>query len=194
MGCSDDTETTVDEAVEAARGGLSEDKAVAVEQLFFQYVSYVELQKEIRSYYSSFLANNMSVGSTVQMRSEYYITSSIKDLDSILIRMAMTEADYQTLRDMIPDEEAGAAIYDRISFTTAKSTSNITVKMPVQEGEENAYLIHVDLYGSSEEQCREMMEVVEAAFSRETEKLKVLDPNIKVEKLPPKFPQNRGVT
>ena len=163
---SSDTEKTVEEAIEEARGQLSEDKAVAVEQLFFQYVNYLELQKEMRSYYSTFVVSDVSSENTVQMRSEYYITSSIRNLDTVFIKMAVTEADYQAMREIAPDQEAGAAIYNRISFTTVYNENSIsrqnTVNLPIQEGEKNAYLINVELYGNSEEQCRKMMNVVEA--------------------------------
>lgn len=191
---SSDTEKTVEEAIEEARGQLSEDKAVAVEQLFFQYVNYLELQKEMRSYYSSFAASDVSSENTVQMRSEYYITSSIRNLDTVFIKMAVTEADYQAMREIAPDQEAGAAIYNRISFTTVYNENSIsrqnTVNLPIQEGEKNAYLINVELYGNSEEQCRKMMNVVEAAFKREAEELKRLDPEIELEALGIQFNYN----
>ena len=195
----------IEKAVENARAQLSEDKAVAVEQLFFQYVNYLNLQKEMRTYYSNFVDSDVSVNNTVQMRSEYYIVSNIKNLDTVFIKMAVTEADYQAMRQLAPDEEAGATIYDRIAFTTAYnervysqntystssaySTPSIVKTSGLDDGN-NAYLIHVELYGSSEDQCREMMDVIDAAFRREAEELKVLDPNIKLESLGEQFNDN----
>lgn len=196
----------IEKAVEDARGQLSEDKAVAVEQLFFQCVNYLELQKEMRTYYSNFVSSDVSVDNTVQMRSEYYIVSDIRDLDTVFIKMAVTEADYQAMREIAPDEKAGATIYDRVIFTTAynekpesvrsstnsaiNNTINNTIRIPVQEGAKNAYLVNVELYGNSEEQCREMMAVIDAAFRREAEELKVLDPDIKLESLGEQFNSN----
>ena len=191
-----------EEAIARARDKLATDKAILVDQLFFQYVSYKEFQEDMRAYYSTFAASDVSMDNTVQMRSEYYIISPIKDLDTVFIKMAVTEADYQAMRDVAPDEEAGATIYDRVIFTTAynektsndgntvNTTINNTVKIPAQEGEENAYLINVELFGNSEEQCRDMMAIIEAAFRRETEELKVLDPGIKLEALGEKFDYN----
>lgn len=192
-----------EEALVAARELLASDKEVLVDQLFFQYVSYKEFQEEMRTYYSTFASSDVSLDNTVLMRSEYYIVSTIKDLDTVFIKMAVTEADYQSMRDIAPDKEAGATIYDRISFTTAynekpdnvknntsNNTINNTIKLPVQEGEENAYLINVELYGRSEEQCRAMMAVIEKAFRRETEELKVLDPEIRLEDLGEQFDYN----
>ena len=57
----------IEKAVEDAGGQLAENKAVAVEQLFFQYVNYLNLQKEMRTYYSSFVASDVTVDNTVQM-------------------------------------------------------------------------------------------------------------------------------
>lgn len=196
---------SAEEAIDAARELLSEDKAVAVEQLFFQYVSYLELQKEMRTYYSALAASDVRVDNTVQMRSEYYIVSNIRDLDTVFIKMAVTEADYQAMRDIAPDEKAGATIYDRVIFTTAynEKTENVntgtnnagstvsnTIRVPVRDGEKNACLINVELYGSSEEQCRQMMAVIDAAFRREAEELKVLDPEIRLESLGEQFNNN----
>ena len=187
-------EPVTEESLAAARAGLAADKAVLVDQLFFQYVSYKELQEDMRAYYSTFAASNVSLDNTVQMRSEFYITSSVKDLDTVFIKMAVTEADYQKMRDIAPDKDAGATIYDRVAFTTVynekPNTSNTTIKIPAQEGEKNAYLINVELYGNSEEQCREMMAVIEKAFRKQTEELKVLDPEIRQENLGEQFDYN----
>ena len=125
---------------------------------------------------------------TVQMRSEYYIVSDIKDLDTVFIKMAVTEADYQAMREIAPDEKAGATIYDRVIFTTA--TSRSTVIAANRDDGKNAYLINVELYGNSEEQCRKMMAAVDAAFRREAQELKVLDPEIKLESLGEQFNSN----
>ncbi len=192
-----------EEALAAARAQLASDKAVLLDQLFFQYVSYKEFQEEMRSYYSTFAASDVSLDNTVLMRSEYYIVSNIKDLDTVFIKMAVTEGDYQSMRGIAPDEEAGATIYDRIIFTTAynekpdginnttdKNTINNTIKIPVPEGEANAYLINVELYGKSEEQCSEMMAVIEKAFQKQTEELKILDPDIRLENLGEQFDYN----
>ena len=189
-----------DEDIAKAKSVVATDKAKAAEQLFFQYVSYKELQEDFRSYYSVFANSDVNLDNTMQMRSEYYIVSTIKDLDTVFIKLALTEDDYQAMRTIAPDEQAGAAIYDRIAFTTAyneitdntdnKISMNNTIKLPAQEDRKEAYLINVELYGQSEEQCREMMAVVEAAFQRETEELKVLDPDIKLETLGEQFNHN----
>ena len=196
-------EPVTEESLAAARAVLASDKAVLVDQLFFQYVSYKEFQEDMRNYYSTFAASDVSLDNTVQMRSEFYITSSVKDLDTVFIKMAVTEADYQAMRDIAPDKDAGATIYDRVAFTTvynekpdslksntSNTTINNTVKIPAQEGEKNAYLINVELYGNSEEQCREMMAVIEKAFRKQTEELKVLDPEIRLENLGEQFDYN----
>lgn len=191
------TNQVMEEELAVAREELASDKIVLVDQLFFQYVSYKEFQEDMRAYYSTFVSSDVSMDNTVLMRSEYYIVSTIKDLDTVFIKMAVTEADYREMRDIAPDEEAGATIYDRVAFTTAynekpnQTVSTINnVEIPVQEDERNAYLINVELYGGSEEQCREMMAVIEKAFRRETEELKMLDSEIKLEDLGEQFDYN----
>ena len=62
-----------------------------------------ELQKEMRLYYGNLAANDVSVDNTVQMRTEYYITSGIRGLDTTFIKLAVTEADYQVYADVIAE-------------------------------------------------------------------------------------------
>ena len=177
-----------DEQIAEARALVASDKAEAVDQLFFQYVSYKELQEDMRAYYGKFAASDISLENAVLMRSEYYLVSTIQNLDTVFTNMALTDDDYQAMRKIAPDEEAGATIYDRLRLTTAYNNNNLNVS--VQDKNNSAYLINVELYGNSEEQCRQMMAVVEAAFRRKTEELKVLDPEIKLEVLGNEYNNN----
>ena len=170
----------IEKAVEEARGKLSEDKAVAVEQLFFQYVSYKEFQKEIRNYYMTFAASDVNLDNTVQMQAKFYVSSDVEKLDQIFKEMVLSESDYQAMREIAPDEQAGATIYDRVSINVV-SNDRITVTNLNTEGQVPIrYLLSVQLYGNSEEQCREMMQVVETAIRKEADALKELDPKIEV--------------
>ena len=122
----------------------------------------------------------MNLDNTVQMRAKFYVSSNVERLDQIFGQMVLSEADYQAMRDISPDEEAGATIYDRVSIGVV---SNDRVTVTNLNGEEQVpvqYLLNVQLYGQSEEQCREMMAVVEAAIRKEADSLKELDPKIKV--------------
>ena len=181
---------TLEKAIENARARLSEDDTLMAEQLYFQYLGYRDYQKEMRSYYSNLAVGNKNIDKIVQMRAEYYIVSSIKVLDTLFIKMAVKEPDYQAMRDISPDEELGETIYDRVIFSTNKIISNPVITLPGQDDEESIYLIQVELYGTSEEQCREMMAVIEDAFRREAEELKVLDQNIHLESLGEQFNYN----
>ena len=181
-------EPVTEQALADARAKIASDKALAVEQLFFQYVSYKELQEDMRAYYRDFVASDVNLDNTVQMRSEYYIVSTGRNLDTVFERMTLTEADYQAMRAIAPDEEAGATIYDRVVLETAYNSNNVNVSL--QDEKENVYLINVTLYGSSEEQCRELMAIVDEAFRRQVKELKILDPDIRMDNLGEQFNYN----
>ena len=169
------TEPVSEEAIDSAKEKLASDKATMVEQLFFQYVGYKELQEDIRAYYRTFASSDVDLDNTVQMREKIYVTSSLDNLHRF---MMLTEADYQAMREIAPDEEAGATIYDRVS-TTVDSENTITVlNLDGQDRVPKQYVVNIQLYGNSEEQCSEMMAVVEKAVYREIDSLKELDPKI----------------
>lgn len=177
---SSGAEGVTDEDVAEARLELAENKASDAERLFFQYVAYQELQRDLTAYYSEFVSTQrgMDEDSVVQMRRKYYVTSDIENLGNLLQTFALTEAEYDALRAISPDDEAGARIYDRVSISSWDS-SRITVSN--LQGEEQApiqYLFTISLYGNSEQQCEEMMAIVDAAFHAQLDDLRVLDPDL----------------
>ncbi len=173
---SEESKPITQEMVDAAREQLTDSKAAQVDSLISRYEGLMKLQEDLSSYYSAFAS------SEVVMRSEYYITSDIKDLDTIFARMAVTEDDYQAMRKIAPDEDAGATIYNRIKFSTAYEDSGV-MSDPLQNSEENKYIVNVEVCGSSEEQCKSLMEVIDKAFLRQAEELKEVDDAITVESL-----------
>lgn len=169
-----------DEDIANARALVASDKAATVDQLFFQYVSYKELQEDIRDYYSKFAGAKLDKDNVVSMRARYFVSSGIDSLGDFLPDFALKEADYEALREMAPDEDWGATIYDRVSIENI-SNSRITVSNLNETGTQPVeYLFTVTLYGNSEEQCQEMMDIVDAALKREVESLKPIDPEIRI--------------
>ena len=170
-----ETEPVSEEAINTARDTLATDKATMVEQLFFQYVGYKELQEDIRTYYRTFASSDVNLDNTVQMRERIYVTSNLDNLHRL---MMLTEADYRTMREIAPDEEAGATIYDRVTITVDSEDTTTVLNLSGQDRVPKQYVVNIQLYGNSEEQCSEMMAVVEKAIYREIESLKKLDPKI----------------
>ena len=173
-------EPVTDDAISGAKSQVAGDSATMVEQLFFQYVSYKEYQEDMRTYYGALAAGDINQDNVVLMQAEYYIDSTIQNLDAVFTRTALTEADYQAMRGISPDEEAGAMIYDRVLFTTVYGNG---VNVSLDGDENNACVVNVDLYGNSEEQCQKMMAVVDAAFQKKAQELKVADQNLRLESL-----------
>lgn len=167
-----------DQQISSAKAKVASDRATAIEQLFFQYVSYKELQEETRAYYGSFASVKLDEDSVVRIAARYRVSSSIENLNTFLPDFVMTEKDYQALREIAPDEEWASPIYERVSIS---SVSNSRITVSNLNGESAApidYLFSVFLYGASEDQCLEMLSVLEKAFEREVTALKSLDPDI----------------
>ena len=169
-----------DEQIAEARALVASDKAEMVDQLFFQYVSYKELQEDIRNYYGKFAGAKLDEDNVVMNRARYFVSSGIDSLGSVLPDFALKEEDYQALREIAPDEVWGSRIYDRIIIDSI-SNSRIMVSNLNEEGTQPVeYLFTVTLYGNSEEQCQEMMAIIDAALNREVEALKAIDPEIRI--------------
>ena len=155
-----ETEPITEDTITTAREKLASDKATMVEQLFFQYVSYKELQEDIRAYYRTFAASDVNLDNTIQMRKRIYVTSKLENLHRL---MMLTEEDYQAMRDIAPDEKAGATIYDRVKTTVDSEETIAVLNLEGQDRVPTQYVLNIELYGNSEEQCKEMMASVEKA-------------------------------
>ena len=182
-----ETEPVSEEAIATAREKLASDKATMVEQLFFQYVGYKELQEDIRAYYRTFAASDVNLDNTIQMRKRIYVTSKLENLHRL---MMLTEEDYQAMRDIAPDEKAGATIYDRVKATVDSEETIAVLNLEGQDRVPTQYVLNIELYGNSEEQCKEMMAIVEKAVYREIESLKELDPGIEATTVKESFNYN----
>ena len=159
-----ETEPITEDTITTAREKLASDKATMVEQLFFQYVSYKELQEDIRAYYRTFAASDVNLDNTIQMR--------------------------KRMRDIAPDEKAGATIYDRVKATVDSEETIAVLNLEGQDRVPTQYVLNIELYGNSEEQCKEMMAIVEKAVYREIESLKELDPGIEATTVKESFNYN----
>ena len=167
-----------DEDIQNARILLPNDKAADVEKLFFQYVAYQDYQRQLKEYYSRFVSGSLDASNVTQIRAKYLVTSNVEGLDNLLTTLALTEADYDALREISPDEEAGSLIYSRVSIS-AVSNDRITVTNASNASSTPiCYLFTLTAIGNSEQQCAEMMTVMETAFKREIDSLRTLDSDL----------------
>ena len=169
-----------EEEIAEKREKLSSNKAQDAERLFFQYVAYQELQRDLTAYYTDFVSTqrSMTEESVVRMLRKYYVTSRVENLGNLIGTFALTEADYDALREIFPDEEAGARVYDRVDISAWNSERITVSNIPGEEKAPIQYLFTLSLYGKSEELCEDMMQILDRAFRNELEETKVLDPQL----------------
>ena len=171
-----------DEEIEEARSKLAENKAIDAERLFFQYLAYQELQRDLTGYYREFVSTskNLTEEDVVQMRRKYYVTSGIENLGNLMATFTLGEEEYNTLRAIAPDEELGARIYNRVNISSWDSSRITVSNMPGTDKAPIQYLFTLSVYGTSEAQCEDMMQIVDRAFLNQLDVLKPMDQGITV--------------
>ena len=167
-----------DEDIARSRLTLASDQASDVDQLFLQYKAYQDFQRQLKDYYAQFVANNLDLGSMVRLFAQYQITSNMENLDRILSVFTLTETDYDALRKIEPDEEFGAPIYRRVGFSTVTNARVILSNFDNETATPFTYLLIVTVYGKTESQCQEMLQVITNAVERESNALRSLDPKL----------------
>ena len=164
-----------EEEVFAARQAVSEDRAEAVERLYDRVRFYRDYLENIEQEYSGFAGYGARgvPEDTVILQGTYYVASEIDNLESFFLTSPLSEEDYDALRALVPESTGKADIYERVKFTTSWGNS-----AGIDEGQ---YLFSVSVYGSTEDQCGEMLSVVERALLKKAAELRKVDPVLKLE-------------
>lgn len=171
--------TTVNFVTEAdvhtARQAVSEDRAEAVERLYERIKFYTDYLESIEREYDSFAGYGAQgvPEDTVILQGNYYVASEIDNLESFFASSPLSEEDYDALRDLVPESTGAADIYDRVQFMADAGNS-----AGIDKGQ---YLFSITVYGSSEDQCSDMLTVAEHALQEKAAELRKVDPSIKFE-------------
>ena len=170
--------------VKMARNNLDEEKADMVDRLRSRVVYYTERLAKVEQDYDdviTWLDADVNEKMLV-MQAEYYISSNIDNLGSYYNLASLNAEDYEALRKLIPESDEGTEIYKRIIIS---ENSNKILWLSEEEDPEwnhgGNYLFSATVFGSTEKQCIEMLDVVERAFQRKTKTLQKVDPNLKFE-------------
>ena len=167
-----------DEDIAGARSTLASDQAADVDWIFLQYRAYQDFQRELKDYYAQFVSNNLDLDNMVRLSAQYQISSNMENLDKALSTFTLTESDYNALRKIEPDEDFGSPIYKRIDFYTITNARVTLSNFTDETVTPFTYLLIVSVYGKSEEQCQEMLQVINQAVEREANSLRLLDSNL----------------
>lgn len=166
--------------VHAARQAVSEERADAIDRLYDRVRFYTDYLESIEQEYNSF-AGYGSVqdisDSMIVLQGNYYVSSAIDNIGSFFAESALNEGDYDALRQLVPESTGRADIYERVMFSTYTAAEEANIV----NAEEGQYLFSVTVYGSSEGQCADMLDVVEDALRRKAADLRKVDSGLKFE-------------
>ena len=159
-----------------ARSELSEERAAEVDALFAERLDLDEKLSVSRARSTSFSVESLTPSQIVQLRAKYYLFTELADAESFFSDLALTEDDYEAMRDISPDTFAGAEIADRVTVTVSSDGPERFDTPGSNDGGIRSSLISVSLYSNSEEQCRALLAILDSALQREADILRKLDP------------------
>lgn len=170
-------------SVEQIRGTLSDVDALEVENAVQDYQIYQNYIKDLGRFSSVFQDADKRDGE--MMIAKYYIVSRLKYCSSIYTDMAISSEDCKRIYEIAyPDDVAGgesAAKRDNpLQFISERDGSPDASPAgdKAVSPSPDAVLITVFVRADTEEQCKEILNVVHAAFKKETKKLRTSDAKI----------------
>ena len=166
-----------EQEVFSARQAVSEERAEAIERLYERVRFYTDYLERIEQEYSSFSGYGTQgvPEDTVILQGNYYVSSEIDNIGSFFAASTLSEADYDALRKLVPESKSTDDIYGRIGFSTYSAAENSV------SSDDSQYLFSVTVYGTYEEQCSEMLAIVEDALRQKAAELRKVDSGLKFE-------------
>ena len=177
---------SISSQIASAREALPENSAKRLEDLHTRMLAYQEYQQYLESDFASYVSNAANPGQYIILNKCYYLSTSIDDLEAIFPSVLLSDEDYKAMNKIIEGDDSLSTIYDRIIITSSENinsgSDSAIVNISPDENEYRAsnYLFLVSLYGSSEEQCHELISVINAAMDRCLDSFKPLDPKISI--------------
>ena len=179
----------------SARALITEDKAEDVDQLFNQYQYYTQYRRTLMNDYTYLFSDQAAFHDNLAvLNARYFVDSDIVNLDHFFSTLTLDETDYEKLREIAPDEESFSPIYQRVQLSvddleraSTRSSSSVNNNITFNEIGAGKYLFTVAIFGISEEQCEEMLSIVQAALAREIGLLSTADPDIRFSFLSKQF-------
>lgn len=169
--------------VEDYRAALSEPEAMEVENTYHEYQIFQNYLKDLGRFSAVFLNTENNDGKI--MIAEYNIISRLKNCNIIYTDIAITPEDYQTIYKIAhpedADTEANAGKTDvPVQFISEKDGNIDTYKAGSNEAlpSSDTTSLTVFIKADTDEQCDEILNVINASFEKETERLKATDKGI----------------
>ena len=185
------------EQITSARDELTEEEIADVENLRARYLAYQDYQRTLQDDFAHYLSNASRASEYVLMRCTYFVHTSMENLDVILPYFVLDENDHDLIREVITEEDDFTNIYRRVTVNCGRGAvgphDGGTYVYIMPEGAtppQLNYYIWITLYGSSEEECDAMMDIVDAALRAKLGDLRELDPDMTLEPVQREYSRN----
>ena len=162
------------------RSELSEERAAEVDALFAERLNLDQRLANLKKRFTSLSADSLTSSQIVQLRAKYYLFTELVDAKSFFSDLALTEDDYDAMREISPDSLAGTEIAERVTITVSSDRSEEADQPDSIDGRAHTSLLSVSLYSNSEEQCQAMLSILHNALQQEADTLRQLDPKLEL--------------
>lgn len=176
-------ENQVDLLQKKTRGELTDAEALDVERVVKQYTSYLDYrnlyQEELSSFERVIDENGEEMITKVVT---YRLSSKIEGIENIFINNTMDIEDYEKVAEILPLVEDSKTAYKYLYFGViagdSTELSNLGEKDILHPQQ---YLITVEMIGNTKEICEAIWEVVDVAFQKKYNSMRIIDPEIELE-------------
>jgi len=181
------TISVTEEFVEAARDDLNIEQIEQIDYLFAQYNSYKEYRKLMQDY----MANSLFTdgGRAIICTAMYYVESDIHDVNLCFANLAVGKGEMEQIAAILGNEDATSddvnrrvKIEDKYSDFLNGYGLNYEMGQDVEEAP-NKNILQVTIVGDNEEQANEMLAIVDAAFQKEADILRSMDPDLQISEI-----------
>lgn len=165
-----------------ARQALSAEEIEQVDYLFAQYKSLKNYRKLMQNILSDSLFTDNE--DAVMGYTLYYIESDIQNISKCYMYLAVGREEMEQIAAILGEENASAEdVYRRVNingeYLNKSNYQDINVEMLNIDGENTRKdILMVTVTAHNEEQVNEVMEIINEAFSKETESLSGIDSNL----------------
>ena len=162
--------------VHAARQAVSEGRADAIDRLYQRVQLLTDYLHNIEREYSNLSGTGETMVHPVTLQGTYFVSSEIDNIGSYISSIALGEEEYNRLRKIISADGTKAEVFNIVEiFPYAGSQASNGKTADYEDGQ---YLFTVKVYGSSEEQCAELLAVAEQAVQQRMGELRNVDSSL----------------
>ena len=170
-----------EEAIINAREMLSSIDASMVDNIFTQYISYMEYKDDWQSYYANQLYANDEITNYLKQQTVFTMSSNVFGASRFVSSLSLTPEVWNEIRTILPDGEAVSSVYNRVWIDVSERES-LTLLNDDNDGTylPNEYILTINVIAKSYEQCERIETIVENSIYEQLEELKKIDDNARL--------------